>query len=131
MRYVLLYSVVSCRIVATVDGDGFIEDDRFASFASPQNQIVGIRGRLRNIPVIKGRIVPCFQYLKPFGNQERRELPEFFELAVGVDYERDVLTRMMRGDSEIGCHNVFLLMPISALPVLSGWRTGATFYERS
>ena len=104
---VLLCSVVSCRIMATVDRDGFVEDDRFTSFASPQDQVVGIRGCLRNIPVIKGRIVPGFQYLKPFGDQERRELPEFFEFAVGVDNERDVLTRMMRGDSEIGCHNVF------------------------
>ena len=107
MRYVLLYSVVSCRIVATVDGDGFIEDDRFASFASPKDQIVGVKVCFRDVPVIKGRIVPSFQYLKPFGDQERRELPEFFEFAVGVDNERDVFFRVIRGDSEIGCHSVF------------------------
>ena len=123
--------VVSCRIMATVDCDGCVEDDRFSSFASPQDQIVRIGGCLRNIPVIERRIVPGFQYLKPFGDQERRELPEFFEFAVGVDNERDVFFWMIRGDSEIGCHNVFLLMPISAFPVLSGWRTGATFYGRS
>ena len=87
--------------MATVDRDAVIEDDRFTSFASPKNQIVGIRGCLRNIPVIKRRIVPGFQYLKPFGDQERRELPEFFELAVGVDNKRDVFFRMIRGDSEI------------------------------
>ena len=90
--------------MATVDGDGSIEDDRLAPFACTQDQIVRIRGCLRNIPVIKGRIVPSFQYLKPFGDQERRELPEFFEFAVGVDNERDVFFRVIRGDSEIGCH---------------------------
>ena len=68
----LLYSVVPCRIMATVDRDTVIEDDRFTSFASPKDQIVGVKKRFRDISVIKGRIVPGFQYLKPFGDQERR-----------------------------------------------------------
>lgn len=63
---------------------------------------MSVKERFRDVAVGERIVVPDRNDLEPFLDKMRRELPEFFEFAVGVDNNRDVFFRVIRGDSEIG-----------------------------
>ena len=62
------------------------------------------------MPVEECIVRADFDDLEAFLDEIRRKLPEFFKASVAVEDSADVLCRVIRGDSEIVCHNCFLLL---------------------
>lgn len=76
--------------------------DRLAFIASPKNHIVGVKERFGDVAVGERFVVSDSNDLESFLDKMRRELPELFKHPVGVDNDRDVFFRVIRGDSEVG-----------------------------
>lgn len=63
---------------------------------------MGVKKRFRDVAVVERLFVSDRNDLEPFLDKMRRELPKLFKHPVRVDNDRDVLFRVIRGDSEVG-----------------------------
>ena len=90
-------------------------DSGLSALAGAEDDVDGVPFGFRHIAFVEFLLVPDLYDLEAFLDEEGRELPQLFKVAVAVEDSRKVLFWVVCGNSEIVRHSVFSFAVYAAI----------------